>query len=252
MAGSVKARGGIYGVLFLAERLALEKGFLPRGDDLRTLGRPRVRDFFHGHTVAVGSTGNLGLSIGITAAALGFKAVVHVSREAKQWKKEQLRSRRVTVVEHAADYSAAVAAGREAARSDPDTYFVDDEDSRALFTGYSVAGLRLKDQLVRADIRVDRDHPLLVYLPCGVGGAPGGISFGLKHAFGDAAHCFFAEPVQAPCMLLGLLSGFSPPMAVGAVGLGLNTAADGLAVGRASALAGRPQKTGPDRPQGQF
>ena len=239
VAGSVKARGGIYEVLLFAEKLAIQKGVLAPDDNLRTLGEGRVRDLYRRYTISVGSTGNLGLSIGITAAALGFQAVVHMSREAKTWKKTRLRANGVTVIEHAADYSVAVATGRKTARKDPQTYFVDDENSQALFLGYSVAALRLKEQLDQAGIKVAPDCPLLVYLPCGVGGAPGGITFGLKHVFGDAAHCFFAEPLQAPCMLLALLSGFSLPRSVETLGLTIHTAADGLAVARASSLVGQ-------------
>lgn len=237
VAGSVKARGGFHEVLEWAEKLASEHDLLPSGADYRCLAQPAARALFARHQVAVGSTGNLGMAIGVMAAALGFKAVVHMSTEAKEWKKERLRLHGVQVVEHTGDYEQAVARGRELAAADPLCHFVDDERSLSLFVGYSAAALHLRDQLLAQGVVVDAAHPLLVYIPCGVGGAPSGIAWGLHQLFGQHVHCFFAEPVQSPCFLVQMLAEPGSHPSVYDFGLTNLTQADGLAIPRASLLA---------------
>ncbi|MER8734273.1 D-serine ammonia-lyase [Mesorhizobium sp. M1227] len=234
IAGSIKARGGFNEVLAFAERVAAENGLGRTSPERPNYTHPDARSVFLRYSVVVGSTGNLGLSVGMIASSLGFRTMVHMSRDAKTWKRNLLRANGVEVIEHAGDYSIAVQQGRQAAEADPKCHFVDDEHSIDLFAGYGAAAAELASQLEERRIVVDNDHPLFVYVPCGVGGAPGGITYGLKSLFGKNVHCFWAEPSASPCMLLQLLMGVHRSVSVYDIGLDNVTEADGLAVGSAS------------------
>lgn len=236
IAGSIKARGGFFEVLHYAEKLALQAGIL-KDNDYHAFASAEFKTFFSKYKIGVGSTGNLGMSIGFISAALGFQVTVYMSADAKPWKKDLLKEKGVKVVEFSGDFSEAILAGRQQTKADSMAYFVDDENSKDLFLGYSVGALRIAKQLEAEHIKVDAQHPLFVYSPCGVGGSPGGTAFGLKQIYGDHVHCFFVEPTHSPAVLTGLLTGEKSRISVQDIGIDNKTEADGLAVGRPSSFA---------------
>lgn len=239
IAGSVKARGGIYEVLKHAEDLCIAEGKVTTADNYERFADPDIQEFLSQYTIQVGSTGNLGMSIGIMSAALGFKVKIHMSADAKQWKKDLLRSKGVEVFEYIDDYSKAVAEGRKHSELDKSSYFIDDEKSIDLFIGYATAAKRLQKQLQDLHITVDEKHPLIVYIPAGVGGAPGGITYGLKRIFKDNVHCFFVETTTCPSVLIGMDTQTFEKANVRNYGISGKTEADGLACASPSGFVTR-------------
>ncbi|WP_063124562.1 D-serine ammonia-lyase [Oenococcus oeni] len=242
VSGSIKSRGGIYEVLCFAEKIAIENGFDLKKDNYQDLRKDKYRKLFNQWRIEVASTGNLGLSVGLMASTLGFKARIHMSHDATDWKINKLRQNGVEVKIYDDNFSNAVAAARVSSQRDPYSYFIDDEGSKLLFAGYATAGERVKKQLSKMQIEVSKEHPLVVYLPTGVGGSPSGVAFGLKLQFADAVIPIFVEPTHMPSVLLGMASGLNHDISVYDIGIDGKTAADGLAVGRPSMIAGKYMK----------
>lgn len=243
ISGSIKSRGGIYEVLKFAEHIALTEGNLTYMDDYSILATPRYHQLFSHYGITAGSTGNLGLSIGIVAATFGFQTTIHMSQDARSWKKAKLRANGVNVIEHDADCNFAVEQARKQAIHSKYTYFINDEGSTDLFLGYAVAAVRLQKQLADQHIPLDQQHPVFVYLPAGVGGSPSGVTFGLKEIMGPYIHGIFAEPAHVPSVTLGMITGLNHDISVYDIDLDGKTEADGLAVSRPSLLAGKIMKT---------
>lgn len=236
IAGSVKARGGIHEVLKYVESIARSHGVNPDTPDFADrLLDPSLRQALASHQLLVGSTGNLGYGVGVAARAFGLAVEVHMSSDAKHWKKERLRSFGVTVVEHDGDFTEAVAEARRSAASRAACHFVDDENSRDLLSGYAVAARELAVQLDEGGLHPSPDTPLVVYIPCGVGGAAGGIALGLKAIYGAAVHVVVVEPLASACMMAARLNG-NRAVSIYRYGRDNRTIADGLAVPCASQL----------------
>ncbi len=224
IAGSVKLRGGLYEILKYAATLE------------NTKENDRGRRF-EGYTITVASTGNLGMSVGLSSRNLGFSVKVYMSKEASPWKMEKLRESGAEVVLVDGDYNDAVALCRKES-AEQGYYFVDDERSTLLYEGYAASAVEIaEDERVQEALR--KEAPIFVYLPCGVGNSPSGIAAGLKAVLGDKVHIFLAEPTEVPSVLVGMLSGKGDAVSVYDYGLSGATVADGLACARMSATAGK-------------
>lgn len=241
--GSIKARGGLYEVLVFAEILAKQNDLISDNRDYSQFADDNFQKLFSQYTIQVASTGNLGISVGVMAQALGFNAIVHMSNDAKDWKKKLLRDKGATVIEYDGDFSTAITKARELSQKDPFSYFVDDEDSTTLYMGYSVAALRTKEQIEKLGIKVDKDNPLFLYMPCGVGGSSGGIAFGFRKILGDNVHAFFVETTHIPSFLIGASTKLHSNISVYDLEIDGITEADGLSVARPSKFSGKTMET---------
>lgn len=67
-----------------AEELAIDAGILSGyHDDYTKFATLTFKGFFKKYKIVVGTTGNLGISVGVMGATLDFEVTVHMSVEAK-------------------------------------------------------------------------------------------------------------------------------------------------------------------------
>lgn len=238
ISGSIKARGGIYEVLAHAEKLALEAGLLTLDDDYSKLLSPEFKQFFSQYSIAVGSTGNLGLSIGIMSARIGFKVTVHMSADARAWKKRNcaamaLRSwnmskimvlpSRKDVKQRSLTRTVSLLMTKIPARCSLGI------PSLASVLKRNLPSKAVSSMLITLCLSICR-----VVLAVVLVASHSGLNWRLAIMF-----TAFAEPTHSPCMLLGVHTGLHDQISVQDIGIDNLTAADGLAVGRASGFVGR-------------
>ena len=157
VSGSIKARGGLYAVMCAAEKIALDNNIISNiNDDYCKLLSEQAQAVFNKYKVSVGSTGNLGLSIGIMGQALGVNVTVHMSSDAKMWKKKKLRGLGVKVIEYEDDYLVASANARNEAENDSYNIFIDDENSVDLFMGVFCCGVEAAETVKRNEYSDNR------------------------------------------------------------------------------------------------
>ncbi len=152
--------------------------------------------------------------------------------------KAKLRSHGVTVVEYEQDYGVAVEEGRKAAQSDPNCFFIDDENSRTLFLGIpslaSVLKRNLPSKVVSSMLITLCLSICRVVLVVVLVASHSDLNWRLAIMF-----TAFCRTNALPCMLLGVHTGLHDQISVQDIGIDNLTAADGLAVGRASGFVGR-------------
>ena len=239
VSGSVKSRGGIHEVLEVALGAARDLGVDLDSGPLVFLDEA-VRERMARMRIVVGSTGNLGMSIGLMGAILGFSVTVHMSLNAKAWKKDTLlgirgRGRRARHGLHSGRARWPCRGGGGSTRP----------LHRRRELAEPLRGLRRRRQAARGSagggLGRGRRGPS-AHGPPAVRDRRGARRDRVRTvgpSSGDAVRCVFVEPVSMPAFLLGRLTGLDDGIAVADVGLGALTVADGLAVGRPSRFVGK-------------
>lgn len=190
---SVTSRGTMHEVMHITENLLQKNKLLAPTENYSKLNSSEIREFLSNYEIHAVELENLSMSAGILAAKLGFKTIIHLSKDECDEKKNYLINQGIKIEEYDSDYSTAVNETNSYCENKDNRFFIGNNDSKDNFFGYSVAALRLKVQLNKAHVLVDENHPLFVYIPSPIPEAACGIAFGLKQLMGNDVHCFFVD-----------------------------------------------------------